>query len=220
MMRGVLFDMDGVLVDSEALIAEAAVRMFAREHGLKARHEDFVPFIGAGENRFIGGVAERYGLVIDVEAAKSVTYGIYRELARSGGMGMRILPGALEYLTACRGRGLKIALASAADRVKVRINLEYLGIDETAFDAVLTGQDVVRKKPFPDIYLEAARRIGLEPQDCLVVEDAVNGVRAGVAAGASCLGITTSFSAESLRDAGAAWTAPDLARAPLPDELP
>jgi HAD superfamily hydrolase (TIGR01509 family) len=219
MFHGVLFDMDGVLVDSEALIAESALRMFARDHGLEVRHEDFLPFVGAGENRYIGGVAEKYGLSIDVEAAKTATYAIYREFAMQGGHGMKILPGAVEYLAACRAAGLRTALASAADRVKVLINLEVLGIDETAFDDMVTGGDVVRKKPFPDIYMEAARRIGLDPKDCLVVEDAVNGILAGLASGARCLGITTSFSAEVLMKTGALWCAPDLARAPSPGSL-
>ncbi len=219
MFSGVLFDMDGVLVDSEALIAESALRMFARDHGLAVRHEDFLPFVGAGENRYIGGVAEKYGLSIDIEAAKTATYAIYREFAMQGGHGMRILPGAVDYVRACRDSGLRTALASAADRVKVLINLEVLGIDESAFDAMVTGGDVERKKPFPDIYIEAARRIGVRPQDCLVVEDAVNGIKAGVAAGARCLGITTSFSEAVLRESGALWFAPDLARAPAPGSL-
>lgn len=219
MISAVLFDMDGVLVDSEALIAEAALQMFARKYGLAVRHDDFLPFVGAGESRYIGGVAEKYGIAIDIDEAKAATYAIYGECAGTGQRGMKILPGAVEYLRACRSSGLRIALASAADRVKVLINLEFLGIDESAFDAVVTGGDVVRKKPFPDIYIEAARRIGVRPEECLVVEDAVNGLKAGVAAGARCLGITTSFSEAVLRDAGALWCAPDLAHAPEPAAL-
>jgi beta-phosphoglucomutase-like phosphatase (HAD superfamily) len=69
-------------------------------------------------------------------------------------------------------------------------------------------------KPAPDIFLEAARRLGLEPSCCLVIEDAVSGVVAAKAAGALCLGLTTSFSADRLKEAAADWTAPDLASAP------
>lgn len=217
--RAVLFDMDGVLVDSERLIAEAAKRMFAERYGLEVRYEDFMPFVGAGENRYIGGVAEQYGVSIDIAAAKAWTYEIYGWLASRHAEGMRAMPGAVEYVRACRAHGLKTALASAADKIKVMINLDYLGLSPDEFDAVLTGEDVTRKKPDPEMYLKAAGRLNVEAGACLVVEDAVNGTIAGVRTGARVLGITSSFSEEALRRAGASWTAPDLARAALPWEF-
>jgi len=217
--RAVLFDMDGVLVDSERLIAEAARRMFAERYGLTVRREDFTPFVGAGENRYIGGVAEQYGVSIDIVAAKAWTYEIYGGLARQHAAGMKAIPGAVEYVRACRSRGLRTALASAADKVKVMINLDYLGLNPDEFDVVLTGEDVTRKKPDPEMYLKAAGRLHIDPSVCLVVEDAVNGTMAGVRAGAHVLGITSSFPQNALREAGASWIAPDLARAPLPWEL-
>ncbi|GAB6276014.1 MAG: HAD-IA family hydrolase [Rectinema sp.] len=217
--RAVLFDMDGVLVDSERLIAEAARRMFAERYGLEVQYGDFTPFVGAGENRYIGGVAERYGLSIDIVSAKAWTYEIYGQLARQHGAGMRAIPGAVDYVRACRAYGLKTALASAADRVKVLINLDYLGLTPDEFDTMLTGGDVTHKKPHPEIYLSTAERLGIAPSACIVVEDAVNGTIAGVRAGARVLGITSSFPEGTLRKAGASWTAPDLARAPLPWKL-
>ncbi len=219
-IRAVLFDMDGVLVDSERLIAEAATRMFAERYGLEVKPEDFVPFVGAGENRYLGGVAEKYGIHFDIVSAKAWTYEIYGQLARAHALGMRAIPGAVDYVRACRKLGLKTALASAADKVKVLINLEYLGLDPLEFDTVLTAEDVTHKKPDPEMYLNAAARIGIEPAGCVVIEDAVNGILAGVRAGARVLGITSSFSEALLREAGATWIAPDLARAPLPPDLP
>jgi beta-phosphoglucomutase-like phosphatase (HAD superfamily) len=72
-LRGVIFDMDGVLVDSEPFIAEAAIRMFA-ERGHALRPEDFHPFVGTGEDRFLGGPAEARGIALDLPAAKARTY--------------------------------------------------------------------------------------------------------------------------------------------------
>jgi len=80
-LRGVIFDMDGVLVDSEKFICRAAIAMFA-EHGLEVRPEDFRPFVGAGENRYIGGVAEKYGLHLNLPEAKERTYRFYEEFTR------------------------------------------------------------------------------------------------------------------------------------------
>jgi beta-phosphoglucomutase-like phosphatase (HAD superfamily) len=96
-------------------------------------------------------------------------------------------------------------------------NLRELGLPPGTFDAVVVGEDIIHKKPAPDIFLEAARRLGLEPQACLVIEDAVSGVQSAKAAGAQCLGLTTSFAPEQLLSAGADWTAPDLER--FPDQV-
>jgi len=94
--------------------------------------------------------------------------------------------------------------------VKMRGNLAEIGLPPESFDACVTGNDVEHKKPAPDIFLKAAEMLGLDATTCLVVEDAQSGCQAAKAAGAMCLGITTSFSDDTLRDAGADWTAPDL----------
>jgi len=109
---------------------------------------------------------------------------------------------------------LRLAVASSADRMKVEGNLRQLGLPSGTFDAVVVGEDIILKKPAPDIFLEASRRLGLEPGACLVIEDAVSGVKAAKTAGSRCLGLTTSFSAEQLLGAGADWTAANLVAAP------
>lgn len=214
MIRAVLFDMDGVLVDSEAFIAEAAIAMLAERYGVKATREDFQPFIGKGEDKFIGGVAEKYGVKIEIgsdkAADKARTYELYFQLIRGR---LKELPGAVDFVRECRARGLKLAIATSADRHKLEANLDAIGLFEADFDATVDGLQVERKKPFPDIYLEAARRLGVATADCLVVEDAVSGVAAAKAAGAACLALGGSFSEAELRAAGADYFAADLSKA-------
>ena len=118
-IAGVIFDMDGVLVESEPFIAEAAVRMFA-EKGVAVRPEDFRPFIGMGEDRFLGGVAEARDVVLDLPRDKVRTYEIYLELIRGR---LEPLPGVADFIGRCRSLGLRLAVASSADRVKVEGNL-------------------------------------------------------------------------------------------------
>ncbi len=209
-IAGVIFDMDGVLVESEPFIAEAAVRMFA-EHGVSVRPADFRPFIGMGEDRFLGGVAEARGVVLQMPRDKVRTYEIYLELIQGR---LEPLPGVAEFIGRCRSLGLKLAVASSADRMKVEGNLRALGLPSGTFDAVVVGEDIIRKKPAPDIFEEAARRLGLEPSTCLVIEDAVSGVTAAKAAGSRSLGLTTSFAPDQLLAAGADWTASSLAETP------
>jgi HAD superfamily hydrolase (TIGR01509 family) len=208
MIKGILFDMDGVLVDSESYISEAAVLMF-RELGINVTHDDFKPFTGMGENRYIGGVAEKYGKKVDIEKVKARTYEIYSEIVRNN---LFPLPGSHEFVSKCRNKGFKLALATSADRIKMEVNLREISLPASSFNSVVTGMDVTRKKPFPDIYIKAAENLGLRPQECLVVEDAVSGIEAGKAAGCRCLGLTTSFTADALKDAD--WICDTLLNAP------
>jgi HAD superfamily hydrolase (TIGR01509 family) len=200
--------MDGVLVDTEQYILQAAMKMFT-EHGWKVEPEDFIPFVGMGENRYIGGPAEKYNYPIDIERDKARTYEIYGELVHGK---LNPLDGARAFIQKAKDRGLKLAVASSADKVKVMINLKESGLSPETFDAIVTGQDVVNKKPDPEIFILAAKKLGLSPEKCLVVEDAVSGVAAAKAAGAKCLGLTTSFTPEDLSEAD--WIAPNLAKAP------
>jgi HAD superfamily hydrolase (TIGR01509 family) len=205
---GVIFDMDGVLVDSEPFICKAACMMFA-EKGLHVQPEDFVPFVGMGENRYLGGVAEQYHFPVDLDAVKKRTYDIYLDIIRGA---LQPLPGVHAFIDRCRAMGKKIAVASSADRRKVLGNLAEIGLSTDCFDAVVTAEDVVHKKPAPDIFLLAAARLGLSAAACLVVEDAVSGVAAAKAAGATCLALTSSFNRQALAQAD--FFAADLSEAP------
>jgi len=198
-MRAAIFDIDGVLADSEPLICAAACAMF-RERGLTVHPEDFEPFVGAGENRYIGGVAEKYGFPLEIAEAKARTYALYLDLVPEK---LTVFPGAVELVTACRAAGWPCAVASSADRIKVEANLRKIGLPWETWQAVVTAEDVVRRKPDPAIFLMAAERIGVPPARCTVVEDAVNGIAAAKAAGMRCVAVATSFSPDKLAQADA-----------------
>ena len=109
-LRGVILDMDGVMVDSEPFIKEAGVRMFA-EKGYRVALDDFNEFVGTGETRFLGGVAEKHGIPFDAGADKARTYQIYLQLIPGR---LKPLPGVFSFIEACRQRKLKLAVASSA----------------------------------------------------------------------------------------------------------
>ncbi len=205
---GVIFDMDGVLCLSEPFIAEAGCRMFAETYGRQVTPEDFAPFVGTGEDRFLGGVATKYGVTLTMPRDKDRTYNIYLELIKGR---LQPLPGVRDFIASCRQRGLKLAVATSADQVKLKGNLAELQLPLETFDATVNGSEIEHKKPYPDIFLLAAKRLGLTAPQCLVIEDAPSGAQAAKAAGCRCLGLTTSFAETILQQAGADWTAPDLA---------
>lgn len=210
MIEAVLLDMDGVLVDSEPFIKAAAIAMFA-ELGYRVTPADFTPYVGAGENRFIGGVAEHYGVPLDIDTAKARTYNIYEKIITGN---LAALPGVSSILERCTARALAVALATSADTRKMRANLAVIGLRPESFNACVDGLDVEHRKPHPEIYLTAAGRLGVEPGHCLVVEDAPNGIVAAHRAGCRCAALTTSFSGSVLSEAD--WITENLAT--LPDE--
>ncbi len=212
MIKGILFDVDGVLIDSEIYIAAACIEFFNRR-GATVTRKDFEPFIGAGENKFIGGVAEKYGVEIEIESAKVEAYDIYNEMLIGNivvnlGDGETIpesceIKGIKEFIASAKNAGIKIAFATSADKIKLDMNLNALGFKIEDFDYGVWGNQITHKKPDPEIYVTAMKGLSLEAEDCLVIEDALNGVQAGKAAKCMCLGITGSFTKEQLQEVGA-----------------
>lgn len=206
-IRAVLLDMDGVLVDSEEILAGVAIDLFRETYGVDVRREAFAPFVGGGEIRFLTGVGEAHGLQVSIPKDKDDLYRRY--LDRIPGT-LKPLPGVFEFLAEARRRDLKLAVATSADRVKMEASLAEIGLSPDTFAVRITGDRIQRLKPDPEIFLTAAHGVGESPAACLVVEDALRGVEAARAAGCACLGIASSFSESQLNDAGADWAAPDL----------
>ena len=198
MIKGILFDMDGVLIDSEPLILHAAISYFA-SLGVSVEKDDFTPFIGAGDRRFLCGVGEKYGVTIDFEEAKKELFSLYEDYAMEVGP----LSGVHRFIANAKKAGLKIAVATSGAPAKVAINLKSIGLSESDFDLVVTGSMIKRNKPEPDIYQLAALTMGLPTQECLVMEDAINGIHAGKKAGCTVCALTTSFVVPALFEAGA-----------------
>ncbi len=209
-IKAVIFDMDGVLCDSEALIAKAAVRMFREQHGVDVLEEDFAPFVGTGEARYLGGVAEKYGIELARPADKDITYRMYLEMIPGN---LRVLPGVHAFVERCRSEGLRTAVATSADRIKLDGNLREIGLPPGDFDAVITGSDITHPKPHPEIFTTAAAAIGVTPGACLVIEDSFHGVEAAHGAGCRCAALCTTFPPERFADRHPRWLFNDLEHA-------
>lgn len=197
-IEAILFDMDGVLVDSETPLMKCCIDHLKTKYGINAKFEDFADFVGKGEDAAIGGVVEKNGGTY-LPQMKDECYEIYIQLAKSI---VEAAPGMAELLPKLK-ESYKLAVASSADRRKVDVNISVLGVEESVFDAVITGSDITNKKPDPEIYIKVAAAVGVKPENCLVVEDAVAGIQAGKAAGCKVVGVKGSFDKETLKNAGA-----------------
>jgi HAD superfamily hydrolase (TIGR01509 family) len=204
MIGAILFDMDGVLVDSEEITRQAAVLMF-EEKGYRVLPEDFIPFAGVSALQSLGGVAKKYGIPFFGGKDKERTYLIYEQICAGR---ISALPGVFETMQLCQSRNLKTAITTSADKFKMLINLKEVGLPFHTFDAAVFAEMVKNGKPDPEIYLTASKMLGIQPSACLVIEDAPSGLRAAAAAGMKSLALSTTFPPGELQQAN--WIIPDL----------
>ncbi len=198
-----------MLCNSEIVSRKAAAEVMAELYGLTVDPAEFEEFTGTGEANFLGGVARKYGAPFEVESCKAKFFEIYMAKYAVPGAGIGYA-GAKELVAACRAAGLRTAVASSADLVKVHANLGAAEIPLDLFDIVVSADAFERLKPSPDIFLAAAAQLGVEPAECVVIEDALAGVQAARAAGMRVIGLTTTMPADSMVAA-----APDQVRAAI-----
>jgi HAD superfamily hydrolase (TIGR01509 family) len=177
-VEAALFDMDGLLLNTEALYIEAmqaAATTLGREMTLDFCHS-MVGLPGPECNLMI---ADLYGEGFNIEEFRGLYSGHLRQLMETG---IPLKPGVVELLDFLAGRGLKLAVATSAGRKSAEHHLERAGL-LSRFGALATRDDVERPKPHPSVYLEAARRLGVAPERCLAFEDSNIGLEAAHAAG-------------------------------------
>ena len=210
-----LFDCDGVLVDSEAITNGVLCTMLNEAGWVLAPDECMRLFIG----KTVRSEAAR----IQAHTGKPLTDAWMAEFYERRNAALRAelvaIDGALEAVrrihALCNGR---IACASGADRAKVEMQLAKVGMAPYFEGHVYSGHEMPRSKPFPDVYLAAAEALKADPAKCLVIEDTMTGVQAGVAAGATVWGYFPAdqghASAEQLLEAGAACVFGDMGDLP------
>ena len=186
--KAIIFDMDGVLVDSEPLFLKAINSLVIQENAEPiSEDENRDHLIGTtieetwrrlkqlrGLPQSVPEYIERYEVVVEQV--------LKQELAAQ--------PGVVALIEECRRRGLPKAVASSSLRAWVDLKLESIGLQD-AFDVVLGGDDVTLGKPEPDIYLLAAERLGIPPQECIAIEDSPVGIAAAVSAGNHTIAVRT-----------------------------
>ncbi|OZI29152.1 HAD family hydrolase [Bordetella genomosp. 1] len=211
----VLFDCDGVLVDSEPITNRVLTQMLGEQGWHITLEETMRIFTGKAVRDELPLIEERTGKrltddwILEFRARRNAA--LDAELVEIPGA-----PAAVRTLHAqLDGR---IAVASGADRKKVELQLAKVGIADCFAGRVFSGQEMPRSKPFPDVYLEAARALGVDASRCAVVEDTVTGATAGVAAGATVFGYSPGpvghSGADALRAVGVARVFRDMAELP------
>lgn len=207
MFRAVLFDMDGVVIDTQQSVTDFW-QLIAAEQGVTLTAKDFEQHIFG-----VQAVATLRALFPGLppeqdEAFHERINGYERELRYSE------LVGVTSFLRLLKSAGAKTALVTSGSSFKVAEVCRQLGLDGM-FDEFVTAEDVVRGKPDPSCYLAAAHKLQVSPSECVVFEDAVSGVRAAKAAGMACVGVQSGRLADLLVAEGVRHVIPDFTAARL-----
>ncbi len=200
---GLIFDVDGVIADTEAVNARASIQVFADLFGLTGvRRDDFEAGLGRGAEAYMRAAAEQHGFemtAVQVAAATAARQDTFLKMLAADPL--PAFPGVLELMMAALASDdFQVAIATSSTRLKSEAVLKAAGVPYQQM-VYVNGDDVTRKKPDPELFLIAARRISTPPVRCVVIEDAPNGVQAAKAAGCTCIAITNSTIAAKLSQA-------------------
>lgn len=195
MTQAVIFDMDGVLVDSYAPHLESW-RMLAREVGVEITEAQFAETFGRTSRDIIrmlfgDGHADR------VQAHDARKEALYRDIVRGG---VPEMPGATTLLEQLAGQGIALGVGTSGPRENIDLVCDELGWN-ALLPVRVTGADVTHGKPDPEIFLKGASRLGVAPAGCVVIEDAPAGIEAAKRGGMKCIGLTSTHDAASLAQA-------------------
>jgi mannitol-1-/sugar-/sorbitol-6-phosphatase len=198
-IAGILFDMDGVLINSEPLHEFTLLELsgqFGRRFEKESELQQFKGLPEVSIARLLKKIYPKVTLTTD-----EITKLRLKQLLENFDV-VQMIEGSLEFVKRCKAAGFRLGLTTSAARVVQQLAFEKFGLSEY-FDAVVTGEDIERGKPDPEPYLLTAANLSQPATACLVIEDAVSGVISGKAAGCLVVGITTSFAAADLRNGGA-----------------
>jgi HAD superfamily hydrolase (TIGR01509 family) len=207
-LKAILFDIDGTLCDSDDLHYIAWNEML-----MEAGFNDGKPIDGEFFKQYISGQHNQYIMdhcFPDWPLDKQVAFFEEKELRyRTAAKGnVKALEGLMDFVKWAAAQGYKTAAVTNAPRENAEVMIEGLGL-QNFFDCVVIGAECVRAKPNPDPYVMAMRFLGVDANECMVIEDSPAGVKAAAQAGIPCVGLTTSQTVETLREAGAGLIAPN-----------
>lgn len=189
MIEAVIFDMDGVLIDSEPLYHQA-YNSFFKPFGVELDDETYSSFIGKADKSWLEKIIKEKKLPVTVD---QVLAGRREEYKRLLGQNLSPIDGVKDLIALFQGKGLKLGLATSSSGLTMELILKGLGLEE-AFRSKLNASLVKRAKPDPELYLSSANNLGVEPEKCLAIEDSQPGLASAKAAGMKCVVLLSRYS--------------------------
>ncbi len=188
-IEAVIFDMDGVIIDSEPMQVKAYNKIL-KTYGVEVTEEEFIAnYVGRKGTDILARLREIYQIPVNIDELLAAKNAAYLTILRKN---IRPMPGLLELLDYLVPSRFRLGVASSSSLSDIEEVLKGIGIHER-FTAIASGEEVLHGKPAPDIFLEAARRLSANPQACAVLEDTQIGVQAAVNAGMYCVAVPNRF---------------------------
>ncbi|AWP27334.1 HAD family phosphatase [Paenibacillus sp. Cedars] len=184
MIQAFIFDMDGVIIDSEPMHFDVDIQVM-NYYGSAITHEQLEQYVGMTNPEMWAAVKEQHNLTPSV--SEIIEYQLSNKIEMLTSSEMEPIDGIRELLAELKARNIPAAIASSSPPVFIKAVLRKFDLLDH-FECVVSGEEVERGKPAPDVYLKAAELLGVKPQDCMVLEDARHGVAAAKAAGMKCIG--------------------------------
>lgn len=202
-IQGLIFDLDGTITLTQQFHYQAFRTVFAN-HGITyTEHDDLYKYAGMGSATIFPTVFADHGITLSDEQVKQYSEEkkrIYMNILDTSEI--QPVPGVKDFLRRVKDAGYRICIASGNKAEAITYLLKRLGIQDF-FSLIVTNKDVTLPKPAPDIFLAAAKKLELEPSQCIVFEDAINGVHAARSGGIRCIALATRIPEHDLRAAGA-----------------
>lgn len=184
MIKAVLFDMDGLLVDTENLNLKVAIKI-CKDLGLNLTPMEKQSCIGVTSQKFYTDLFQNRKLIFDLKKTLGKHFKIYDKLLK---IKLKHFPGAKTLPLFLKSQGYKLALVSGSTKKQVNIVLSQLGI-KNLFDIIITADDLHSSKPDPEGFLLSAKRLKISPEECIVLEDSTPGIMAAKKAGMKVIGV-------------------------------
>lgn len=189
MLKAIIFDLDGILVDSEPLHFEAH-KVALKEFGIDLTREDYMEFgLAKGDWDLYKKMAEKFNVNIDEKEISAIKHKAYREIFDKNAVPRE---GAIELVESLNRNDYDLAIASSGSKKEVMYILEKFAIKKY-FKVIVTGNDVEKVKPAPYIYNKAVELLGVSKEDCIAIEDSATGLAAAKNAGIKCIAVPCSF---------------------------
>ncbi len=198
-IQAIIFDMDGVIIDSEHLQVEAE-KIVCENHHITIPDAEWSNFKGKKNIDIFRYIIEKFSSEkLDPQQLADEKGQIYLKIAPER---LKLIPGAMEFIHKAKKYFQKLAVATSSGPLTQKLAFDIFDL-HPHFSVLITGKDVVNGKPHPEPYLKAAEKLGLPPEVCMVIEDSDNGIRSAKAAGCVAVGVTTSFPRQKLLEVGA-----------------
>jgi beta-phosphoglucomutase family hydrolase len=185
MLKAVIFDMDGVIIDSEYIHAGVEKALF-KSLGFEISEEEHNSYVGVTTKSMWQKLKDKYGLSQDVDELVRMNKDSYISTL-TGIVGLKPIPGAVELIRDLHANGIKIGLATSSNFREIEAIIGRFNL-KSYFHTLTSGEEVANGKPAPDTFLLAAERLGCKPEECVVIEDSNNGVTAAKAGNMKCIG--------------------------------